>query len=498
MTTDERGRASIAFRLPDSLTRYRVMALVADGVRFGKGESTLTARLPLMVRPSPPRFLNIGDRFERPVIVQNQTARDLQVDIAARAANVEITGAAGRRVTVRAGERTEVRFPMTTAAAGRARVQVAAVAEDLSDAAEVDLPVWTPTTTVSVATYGHLDEGAVAYPVRPPRRIVPQFGGLDVTTSSTALHALTDAALYLVAYPYECAEQIASRMLAVAALREVLAAFNAPGLPPPAQIEQAVARDIEKLKANQRSDGGFALWKSDLESWPYVSVHVAHALARAREKGHAVPDEMLTRTKEYLSDIENHIPEWYWPDEAAAIVAYSLHVRNRLGDARPDEARALIDEAGMELLSFEARGWLLPVLATDPASADEVRTIRRDLANQVYETAGTAHFDEGYEAGEYLLMHSARRADAILLEAFIDDPERQDLVPKLVEGLMSARTAGRWSNTQENVFVLLALDRYFQKYEGVTPDFIARAWLGDNFLSEQPFRGRSTSTRMFP
>jgi hypothetical protein len=42
------------------------------------------------------------------------------------------------------------------------------------------------------------------------------------------------------------------------------------------------------------------------------------------------------------------------------------------------------------------------------------------------------------------------------------------------------------------VFVLLALDRYFQTYEKATPDFVARAWLGDRYAGEHAFRGRST------
>src|SRR6185369_1827029 len=71
--TDSDGRASVKVKLPDNLTRYRIMAVaVAGGKQFGGGESTITARLPLMVRPSAPRFLNFGDKFELPVVVQNQ------------------------------------------------------------------------------------------------------------------------------------------------------------------------------------------------------------------------------------------------------------------------------------------------------------------------------------------------------------------------------------------------------------------------------------------
>ena len=46
-------------------------------------------------------------------------------------------------------------------------------------------------------------------------------------------------------------------------------------------------------------------------------------------------------------------------------------------------------------------------------------------------------------------------------------------------------------NTQENVFILLALDRYFNTYEKQTPDFIARVWLGQAYAGDQTFKGRS-------
>jgi hypothetical protein len=122
----------------------------------------------------------------------------------------------------------------------------------------------------------------------------------------------------------------------------------------------------------------------------------------------------------------------------------------------------------------------------------ETTAIRRRLANNVAETASAAHFAVSYGDGAHLLLHSDRRADAVVLEALVADQPQSDLVPKLVEGLLAHRTAGRWSSTQENVFVLLALDRYFQAYEKTTPDFVARAWLGERYAGAHEFRGRTT------
>lgn len=72
-----------------------------------------------------------------------------------------------------------------------------------SDAAEVSLPVWTPATSEAFATYGELDAGVAVQPIAAPENVFPQFGGLEISSSSTALHALTDAFLYLWQYPYE-------------------------------------------------------------------------------------------------------------------------------------------------------------------------------------------------------------------------------------------------------------------------------------------------------
>jgi uncharacterized protein YfaS (alpha-2-macroglobulin family) len=491
--TDAEGRARVPVKLPDSLTRYRVMAVAASGPRsFGSGETTLVARLPLMVRPSPPRFLNFGDRFELPVVVQNQTDREMTVDVAVRARNAALTAGGGRRLVVAADDRAEVRFPMAAVRAGSARIQVGALSGVDADAAEVELPVWTPATTEAFATYGQIDEGAVVQPIAAPSGVVPEFGGLELTTSSTALQALTDAVLYLVAYPFECAEQLSSRVLAVAALRDVLAAFEAEGLPPPEKIEAAVKRDVERLRALQNDDGGFAFWRRGDPSWPYVSIHVAHALARAKAKGFAVPADALERSRGYLRGVEHRIPSDYPNDVRRTLEAYALSVRALLDEPDPARARSLVAEEGVDGLSFEALGWVLPMLSKDAASSAEAVAIRRRLANDVSETAAAAHFAVSYGDGAHLLLYSDRRADAILLEALIADQPKSDLIPKLVEGLLAHRTAGRWTNTQENVFVLLALDRYFETYETTTPDFVARAWLGKRYAGAHAFRGRST------
>ncbi|HEY5668347.1 MAG TPA: hypothetical protein VIS10_00035, partial [Anaerolineales bacterium] len=271
-----------------------------------------------------------------------------------------------------------------------------------------------------------------------------------------------------------------------------LTAFKADGLPSPEAMESAVDRDIERLRGLQNADGGFPYWRRGKESIPFNSIHVAHALQRAELKGFAVPADMKGRLLDHLRQIENYYPSWYSRQTRWTLSSYALYVRNLMGDRDPEKALRLLDEAGLENLSLEAVGWLWSVLQDAPGTSDELEAIRRHVNNRVVETPGAANFTTYYDDQTYLLLSSDRRTDAILLDALIGDNPQHDLIPKVVNGLLAHRTKGRWANTQENVFVLLALDRYFNTFESQTPDFVARIWLGETYAGGHEYRGRTT------
>lgn len=517
--TDEHGHVTATVTLPDSVTRYRVMAVAAAGARFfGSGEASLVAQKPLMVRASPPRFLNVGDEADISVVLQNQTGQPLTVDVAGRATNARFVGggAPGWRVTVGANDRVEVRFPVTTMLPGMATFSFVATpsvaggatgpagAAPAEDAVTVELPVQIPTIPEAVAAYSTLDAApgsrapVVVQPVARPSDVIPGFGGLDVTTSSTQLAALTDALLYVSTYPYECSEQRASRILAIASLKDELGEFHATGLPAPSALDAQVRTDIARLAAMQTEDGGFGYWPGDRQLDPFLSIHVALALEVAKERGYAVPAGMWKRAISYLdtllgSGLPNALPDY--PDDARrTLIAYSLYVGARMGDANPEGARALIASAGLNGLSTESVAWLLRVLPGDQA-------LRQHLANHAEVTAASAHFVDAYRASPvpvgqvsatHLLLASDHRTDAVVLDALLTDDPQNPLIPQLANGLLDARVAGKWASTQEDGWVLLALDHYFRTMESTSPDFVARAWLDDRLVQRQKFKGRET------
>ena len=486
--TDARGRVTVDFDLPDSLTRYRVMAVAVDGAtRFGTAESAITAQLPLQVRPSAPRFLNYGDEFDLPIVVQNQTDSDLEVDVIVQTSNLEIVGSPGRRIVVPANNRVEVRFPAQTVSAGTARFRVVAISDRHTDAQVVSLPVYTPATSEAFATYGVIDQGAIIQSIVAPEDVIPQFGGLELNTSSTALQALTDAVLYLARYRYASSDAYASRIMAISALRDVLRVFEAEDLGSPEEIDNRVRQDIDELSSLQNADGGFGWWSRKQLSSPYSSIQAMHGLVLAQDNGFAVLPRVLEHGHSCLRRIENRIPSGYSQRSRGMLLAYALHVRWLYGDQDAEAARTLWNGRRAEL-GLDAMAWIWPVVDDDAIEAE----IEQILNNRAVETAGAATFATNYGEDAYLLLYSNRRTDGIVLDALIRMAPQSDLIPKAVAGLLAHRTKGRWNNVQENSFILLALNRYFNAFEATDPDFVARVWLGGLYAAEHEFSGRST------
>ena len=258
-----------------------------------------------MARPSAPRFLNYGDAAELPVVLQNQTDQAMNVNVAVRASNADLTE--GAAVASRSPRTTASKFASRSRRSNPARRVSRSPPRPARERTppKFRFPVYTPATTEAFATYGVIDNGSIAQPVKAPADAVKTFGGLEITTASTQLQELTDAVIYLVNYPYSDAPNRSLRASSPSPRSKTCSPPSRRRICPRRKPCVIQSTQISKrLQGLQNDDGGFGFWRRGEPSFPYVSVHVAHALVRAQSKGFAVPEEMLKNSQDYLRDIE--------------------------------------------------------------------------------------------------------------------------------------------------------------------------------------------------
>jgi uncharacterized protein YfaS (alpha-2-macroglobulin family) len=488
LKTDAQGRVSFKTKLPDSVTRYTVFAVAVD--HSGRGASRtfpLQTGLPFSIRPSFPRFLSVGDHAELSVLVQNQTDEAREAQVVARAWGIEMGAERGFKVKVPSHEAREVRFPVQVKRAGRALVQVGLrdPSSKQTDAVQQSLPVYLPATIEAYAQSGSFESKAVSLPVESPNGVEPGIGGLEVRLSSSRIQSLEEVWNNLMDYPFDCSEQVASKLLAFAALKPLLGDFL-----PIAAISEWEARipdQLGVLSRRMRPDGSFNFWGTAESGEPYITVHVAHALVRAKRAGVKVPESLTKPVLKRISTIRSWVKDLKGTEELAdRLEAYSLRVRALSGESVGGEAARLWSAARGRTtdpseMDSELLGHLLPLVP-------EVKTL---LLNRVDETDGRAHLVSAVQQSGRTLLQSDRRAEAVVLEALLETEPKNELIPKLLEGVLGVKSQGLWSaSTQENAFVLLAVGKYLRVLERAVPNFIVRVWLDQGLKAERRFSGR--------
>ena len=500
IVTDDAGHAALRVKLPDNTTTFRVMVVAeAAADQFGSGDGQFTTRQPVLLRAALPRFANLHDDFDAAAVLHNETGSRQTFVVGARGAGVSWHDTFEKTVDLDAGAATEVRFRVRATQTGRATFQFAArvkgsARRDYADAVQTSIPINLPATLEAFATYGSTTS-SVKQPIQAPTDAIAGFGGLDVTLSSTALSGLEDATRYLIEYPYECAEQTASRLIPITLLGELLDQFQIGSVADRAKRDGLVNRAVKRLVGLQHYDGGFKFWPKARQSSRWVSPWVTYALLLAKQQGATVPPRTLKRANQYLRNLVRRSSwhtEWWRVSDTLSLWVLT-HPANTLGP--PAQHKQYAGPLGRlyndrDKLPVFARAWLMTVAHRlgETSKRDE---LLRGLDNNVVEKAGTAHIVEGKSEDLRILMHSSDRTDAIVLGALVEVKPTHPLMSKLIRGLMDARVKGRWSTTQANAWALVGARRYFDVFERVTPNFATQLWLGDGFLGTQRFKGRS-------
>lgn len=489
--TDAKGHATVTVKMPESLTRFRVVALATSQTYFfGKAEGSIVTQRKINARTQAPRFLTQGDRFELPVVVQNLDTTAHVISVATRARN--LLGGGGKTVTIPAGQRAEVRFPFSTQARGKAVIQTIVVSGDFTDAAKTEVPIYEPATTETFATYGTVDDAPAHEQLKVPADVFVDVGGIEAELSSTQMQALTDAYRYLQAYPYECAEQRSSRMLGTIAMNDVLDAFGTGNRPSPQELAQIQQSDLAKLEADQNPDGGWGYWR-DTRTDEFVTMQVVTAFAALKSKSAALANGKKHVAK-LLADTNAVLAKARRGDDVAYRVSLAADALTTLAATGVDErgaaARLHAIAKALGVYPVDAKAQLLAIVAKSSNTAMRAELVA-GLLSATHETPAGATVAATYTESEKLLLVSDHRTTALAMDALIRESPAQPLITKLARGLLAARAYGRWRSTQENLAVMRAMRRYFDTYENTAPNFTGKLWLGNVAYAEQAFAGHT-------
>jgi uncharacterized protein YfaS (alpha-2-macroglobulin family) len=498
-TVGKDGKTRFNFKLPDNLTSYRLMAIAAaEEDRFGFGETMVTANRPLMARPALPRRLRVGDQLQAAVVVTSKGLGPATVDVALKAKGVTAQGPTTQRVTLGANGQVKLVFPVKVDREGKASFEFGVHSGTYTDRVLLKRDVEQPIHWLTAATYGTTDK-PLAIALGQLRNYRSDRGELNVSLSNSALVGLKPVFDSLASYPYGCTEQLTSRVLPLL-MAPKLAEFEKVRLP--ATERDNVDTLLGEIVKRVRDDGAVSFWEGDTDSSIWLTAYALLAMEQGSKAQYFVPKNTRDRVSSFLlrsldavlaegthfGDAEDDVDE---SERAALPPAIANHADFQARRFSPMELRrqrlaqsvfvadvlvrtGQLDESRLRRLSGEQQAMALSTKIQLLRATAGLRFPRQELdklLDVVIKATTVGPAEARVEQSDPVLMElleSPTRSTALLLEAVLAIDSKHPLAPKLARGLLTNKTGSTYRNTQDEAWVLLALEEY-RKAEGATP-----------------------------
>ena len=496
LRTDRDGKVTAKFTAPDSLTRYRILAVAHTAKnQFGRGQSAFEVSKPLMLEPALPRFANITDRIQARAVVLNTTAQagEVLVTLALDDKATANSGASlSRTVSISAHGSAIVEFPLTFTNTGPAKwTWRARFANDarFTDSVQSTLEVGHVAPLLTEIYLAHVNAAETNLLTRVNPQLLEGKGRVTVVVANTRLAELGEAISQLLHYPYGCAEQTSSSLLPWIVLR------NSPAAKflrrSPEEIDKAIRSGLDRLFTMQTSSGGLSYWPRGRQPMLWASAYGGMVLAVAQRQDLEVPEEEFAQLLSYLSAQLRGSASLENPRDLAerCLALYTLALAGKPESAYHEvlfqkrEKLSAEDRALLALAILEAKRTVgqtpqpVPAAPTTPPPVSGTvppppgpTLPPPPIAHQPPEAwpkmvdellkptaAPAANTDEWFGCG-------AREIAVRLLAWTLHRPD-DPIVDKLVAELMEGRRNAHWTTTQGNAWALLALTEYAARVE---------------------------------
>ncbi len=494
IVTDNQGKATVNFKLPDDLTTWRVMVVATDGnLKFGSAETTFMTTQALISNPILPQFARPGDRILAGLSITNLTGEK---------GNLNITGTVNGGIQFSPGNANQqtlktkaeagtnaYRFPILVKQAGNAQVQFKTEFNGKSDGFEVPLEVKTFNVIEQVVESGRTTN-SVTIPLNVSKKVVPDFGGLDINLASTLIPQLTASAQQVFNQEKWPFLEPAISELVIAANMQILGkkyGQNFSNLQLPERAKTALA-DIEEL---QQEDGGIAAYPGSRFSSPFLSAYTGEALAQAQNAGFPVNSQVINSLKTYLTQGVNDPGKYDFCTNDNCkheIRLNALIALDALGDQRSD----FLDDILQNFEKFDPVNQIKFVryLSQFPNWKADYNRLFEQVQKQIYVTGRTAtlNLPQGYS-----WLNSPTTIQSQGLRLVMNQNPQSETVDKLVQSLLNLRKDGTWGSSYDNAQALTALVAYAET-ETTPPNFNAVIKLGNQTLGETQFKGYKDSS----
>ena len=300
---DAKGQAKVDVMVPDFNGTLRVSALVYSDEVYGQGSSESILRAPILAEVSAPRALAPGDRSTVTLDLQNYTGKAGEFSVSLDTTGPIAVAEARRKVTLAPDAKSTLTYALSgTEGFGVGTLRLRVEGGGFTVNREFDVPVRAAWGSVVRSRAQTLQPGAsLALGADLAAGLMPGTVSARMTLTTQPPIPFARALQDLLDYPYGCVEQTTTRGYAALLLdADSARRMGFSGLDEQAR-RQRMEGAFSRLSALQSGNGHFSMWGGS-DSAAILTPYIAEFLLNARDAGFAVPDAMLQKALERLSE----------------------------------------------------------------------------------------------------------------------------------------------------------------------------------------------------
>jgi uncharacterized protein YfaS (alpha-2-macroglobulin family) len=447
--TDAEGRASVEFKLPDSLTNWQVVVTaVSPSMSVGQTKSDLRTFKPVMVWPMLPRVFTRGDSVRVFATLHNYSDKAQNITAAIKVENGQVTTPLTQTVRVQPKANAPVYWTFQPEKAGYTQILMSAECAAGSDASLKRLPVVAPAVTEALTDSGFAKNGGT---IKVPSGIDLETAELEIGVAPTIAADLADTLDYLVEYPYGCVEQTMSRFLPAIKVAQTLTRLKIehPGLQK--KLPGAVAAGIKRLVELQQPDGGWG-WHGGTQTHEMMTPYALYGLLEAEKAGYEIGHAMaVTRGLNRLESFINAMGESQSADRIYCMAVYS----NRR-DVKAEWWNFIEGQLDKNKLSDYALA-----LSLEMAVRGGKKELAKRLANALHASAkrqgGLVWWTR---AGFSRWGDDANEVTAVAMKALVAHDANDPLIEGILSYFAENKRGNRWNSTKDTAMIVFALCDY--------------------------------------